>query len=115
MQDDLEDWSAGQFEFLMAWHAMGRAQRKQLSHRGAIPAFAASDPAAWTNEEGHKFFDPGNWVYASAVKFACPRFIEASGISNHEVLGDVLEALLGYACDKSACGCHDCDAELRAP
>ena len=95
---DVEDWGSGQADFLMEFNAYAEAAgcRKRLSHRGALPTFLPTDPVHWTDPRtGQGYFDPGNAVYKQAVQYACPQFLEETGMSNEETIGDVIEALLG--------------------
>jgi len=95
---DVEDWGSGQADFLMEFNAYAEAAgcRKRLSHRGALPTFLPTDPVYWTDPRtGQGYFDPGNAVYKQAVQYACPQFLEETGMSNEETIGDVIEALLG--------------------
>ena len=40
-------------------------------------------------------FDPGNHVYARAMRRACPDFLRLTGLSDEEKIGDCIEAVLG--------------------
>ena len=96
IRDDVADWGSGQADFLVDFNESAGGSRKYLSHRGALPTLLPTDPVMWTDEKtGQAYFDPGNWVYKQSVKYACPEFLEATGMSNAETIGDVLEALLG--------------------
>ena len=68
---------------------------KSLSSNGGLPAVYEFHPKHWKDYMGNWYFDPSNYVYAKAIRLACPSFIDTSGCTNCETLVDCIEAVLG--------------------
>ena len=95
---DIEDFKEGQADFLLTMRQRLRdfGDWKSLSYMGGLPAVYDFHPKHWEDyRTGVWYFDPSNYVYAKAIRVACPSFIADSGISDEETLGDCIEAVLG--------------------
>ena len=42
------------------------------------------------------YHDPGNWIYALAMRMMWPDFLDASQPYNNETIGDIFEGILGH-------------------
>ena len=71
---------------------------KSLNYNGGLPAVYEFHPKHWKDYMRDWYFDPSNYVYAKAIRLACPSFIDTSGFTNEETLGDCIEAVLGLEC-----------------
>ena len=99
--DYIEDVTEDQADFLLTMRQRLRdfGDWKSLSYMGGLPAVYDFHPKHWEDyRTGVWYFDPSNYVYAKAIRVACPSFIADSGISDEETLGDCIEAVLGLEC-----------------
>ena len=88
-----------QTAFLMEWRsrAWEFTQHKTMSHRGALPSVRNFHPRHWEDSDGQWYFDPGNHVYARAMRRACPDFLRLTGLSDEEKIGP-------WSCDRERSG-----------
>ena len=78
--------------------------KKWLSYHGAVRALAplkhlfVDHKWAYICEHtGERYFDPTNAVYRSVLMECWPQAMSNLGLSNPETIGDLAEALLGFA------------------
>jgi hypothetical protein len=79
---------------------MSKANRKLLSHSGALLSRETRCPVDYVSSEGLRFFDPGNYVYALAFDMLWPK-LTAEYNWNNETKGDIMEAFMGLAFEKN--------------
>ena len=87
--------------FVQIWvEQVPQAQRKTLSHFGALPCRDELDPVHYTVEgSGATYFDPTNYIYRLALLYVTATAEDSTLASwlSEESAGDVMESLLGLA------------------
>ena len=80
-----------------------KSYRKILSHYGAVRVdgvfrnLVEDNLVAWLDPCGTAYMDVGNDIYTRMFERTWPGAIMSLGLSNHETIGDCIEAILGFA------------------
>ena len=88
-------------ELIAMWmNDLPKKTRKVLSYSGALRCRDPRCPVHYVSTGGVRFFDPGNYVYALTFDMLWPLHASENRW-NIETKGDILEALMGFAFEKS--------------
>ena len=69
-----------------------KANSKSVGYDGALKKRREEDPGHFTDAAGNEYFDPGNRHYSSCHT----ALFQNTWNLNDEIIGDIVEALLGY-------------------
>ena len=107
-----------------AWMTLPHRVRKDLSYQGGIrvqlgesrmSVHCGALDARVRADDSFQYHDPGNFIYALAMRLMWPEFGE--GGYNQETIGDIFEGILALrlTCGEEwSCGCASAHAELES-